>query len=368
MRTRFITLLFKAMIAAAAAGCGSHTDTLGPGGPAPADTIPTVKSLSVLETDAGRVAWSQDGSLIAYDKIGADGYADVWIMNPDGTNKANLTDGKPGLPGKHMGNPAWHPSGDWIVFQAERAVHVGSSDQAAPGVGLFNDLWAIKRDGTRSYQLTTITAGCATLHPLFSHDGASMLWCESGSGLTDWAVKLGDFLVLADSVSLSNVRTLRPGNPSGAVFYETGGDFFPDNQTFSFTGNLEPGQHWTGMDIYTFQPATASLSRKTQTMTEWDEHGHVSPDGKWIVWASTRGYAFDPVTLAGYRMDLWVMRADGSGQQRLTYYNEPGHAEYTGQPMVCGDLAWSPDASKIVGYVFIFGQPNHGNVVKFELE
>lgn len=124
----------------------------------PAAAYPTVSlSVRTIKEDGGRVDWSRSGNnLIAFDKLGADGYFDVYVMKPDGSDENCLTD-KPGLlPQKHNGQPAWHPSGEYIVFQAEKEFHYGSSNWSVPGSGINCDLWVVTSDGNSFYQLTDL--------------------------------------------------------------------------------------------------------------------------------------------------------------------------------------------------------------------
>jgi len=75
---------------------------------------------TIVERQAKTVDWSHQKDKIAFGKWANDGYVDVYLMNPDGSDRECLTCNKPGCPQKHNGNPAWHPAGDYIVFTAEK--------------------------------------------------------------------------------------------------------------------------------------------------------------------------------------------------------------------------------------------------------
>jgi len=47
------------------------------------------------------------------------------------------------------------------------------------------------------------------------------------------------------------------------------------------------------------------------------------------------------------------MNADGSGKTRLTYFNEPGHTEYTGERIVAADSSWGPDGTKLAALLIV---------------
>src|SRR5271163_2891747 len=106
-----------------------------------------VAGVRVLRTSGGRVSWGKARDLIAYDMLGANGYYEIHIMRPDGSEDSCLTCAKPGLPQRHNGQPEWHPSGDFIVFQSEQASHPGGSGEATPGFGRHSDLFIGTSDG-----------------------------------------------------------------------------------------------------------------------------------------------------------------------------------------------------------------------------
>jgi Tol biopolymer transport system component len=111
------------------------------------------------------------------------------------------------------------------------------------------------------------------------------------------------------------------------------------------------------MDIYWMDLSTQELTRLTETSgldgepAEWDEHAHLSPRGGVIAWMSSNGYGIsnDPnaPVVDWLRCELWLMNPDGSGKRRVTYFNEPGHPEFTGGRACVSDMAWSPDGTRL---------------------
>ena len=69
----------------------------------------------------GRLAWSVPRNLIAYDKVGSDGFYDIYTMRPDGSEDTCITCTASALPGLNIGSPRWHPTGNWMVFIAQRS-------------------------------------------------------------------------------------------------------------------------------------------------------------------------------------------------------------------------------------------------------
>jgi Tol biopolymer transport system component len=99
------------------------------------------------------------------------------------------------------------------------------------------------------------------------------------------------------------------------------------------------------MDIYTFNEKTGAYKRLT-TARGYDAEGSYSPDGAWIVFSSMRDAYNHPLNdrekkmldeNPSYFAEIYIMRADGSGQKRLT--NAPG---YDGGPF------FTHDGSRIV--------------------
>ncbi|GAB4262409.1 MAG: hypothetical protein Kow0079_18360 [Vicingaceae bacterium] len=83
-----------------------------------------VKKIELFKDEAGRPEFSFDGKQLAYHaKDGKTNY-DIYISDADGENVRCLTCNHPELPNKHIGQPSWHPNGEWIVFQAEKENHV----------------------------------------------------------------------------------------------------------------------------------------------------------------------------------------------------------------------------------------------------
>lgn len=310
-----------------------------------------VKNISILKQKGGRVDWlpATDGK-IAYDKKGLDGYYDVFTMNQDGGNDQCITCSHPLLPNRNQGQPAWHPSGLWLIFQAEKRYHPGLSIAANPGLGLYSDLWVISSDKKRVFQLTNIPSDGdhAVLHPHFSRDGKKLIWGEMYKkanllvrkqefGL--WKIKMADFSAINGVPSISNIKEYQP---IGNGWYETHG-FSPDGSTIYFTSNANSDRAYQA-NIYAYSIANNNLQRLT--MNGYNEHSQVSPNGKKIIWMHDEGTFAD-----GKGTDYWVMNADGTQKQQLTFFREQNNSSYDPSLLVAADGSWNFDGSKYVGYV-----------------
>jgi Tol biopolymer transport system component len=326
--------------------------------------------VSMLKVKGGRVDWSKANGLIAYDRPGANGvYYDLHVMSADGTVDRCLTCGKNGfLPQKNNGNPTWHPSGDYIVFQSEVADSAAAPFASNPGRGINNVLWVTDASGREFHQLTELSTSDATsgvLHPHFSPDGTRLAWTEiyEGSGLQTgmiyghWRLVWADFVVGADGgpPSLRNVQKMELGDPA---FYEIHG-FSPDGSRLVFSSNLEQSEYLGSMnnDIFLLDLTTFALTRLTDQ--NYNEHAQFFPKGRKIVWMTNTD-----VGILG--ADLWIMNEDGSGKERLTFFNNRGCPEYDGRVIV-SDNSVNAAGDKLVA--FIQDQTSDsGSIVLVELD
>lgn len=322
-----------------------------------------VKNIKTITKQGGRVDWSPNGSLIAFDRLGEDGYYDVWLMRPDGSEQRCLTCDKAQLPQKHNGNPVWSPDGKYLVFQSVdpnlKGLPFILSEQekllTGPGVGINNNIWLMTKNGDQFWQLTHIADKMGLLHPHFSHDGKKLLWSERVSNEPkpqgQWVIKIADLefqhtFVGPDFWYLANIQTFQPVNMR---FYETHG-FTPDNQKVIFSAT--PDGLFNHLEIYLYDLKTEELKQLTGPDEQWDEHAQLSPDGTKIVWMSSRDIEQELKQDKGMT-EFWLMNTDGSNKQRLTYFNDPTAPEhiFLEGGIVSKDNNWSPDGKKIVAYI-----------------
>jgi len=352
-------------VALAALVCGA----LAAAGPA-GDKLPTVKRITTIYEDHPKSAdWCAANELIAFCGWQLDGYCDVFVMRPDGKGVRCLTSRAGLCPQRHNGNPAWHPSGEFIAFTAqnedaargEDTVLARAESKSVPGSGVNCNLWVVKADGSKAWQLTDSKTDYDTprgvIHPQFSSDGKKIAWAalagEYPRGMVwgRWAIYVADFALDDGGPKLKNVQKLQPGQQMN--FYETHA-FSKDGSRLLFSANCEPGQPVTGIDIYEYEIASGRLKNLTNTPGAWDEHAHWSPDGKWIAWMSSTGMDINYKEVRGgewrkyLKTDLWIMDSGGKERERLTFFNEKGHPHYLGGRTIVSDSAWSPDGKGLV--------------------
>ena len=311
--------------------------------------------ITIITENGGHLAWSKKNNKIAFDRLGKDKYFDLWIMSPDGSGKKSITVNHPKLPNKHIGQPAWHPSGKLIVIQAQKG-HVPryADTKCTPGAGALNDLWLITPDGKQTWRIHSVRDevsknAAGVLHPHFSNDGSKLFWAErirdNGKPFGEWILRIAEFTYSpATGPRLGHIRDYNPGG--GSSFFESH-NFSPDDQYVLFTGNQDGP-----LEIYEMNVDSGAVKRLTyHSAYTWDEHAHYSPDGKKIIWMSSKGLRFT-VKPFDLETEFWIMNRDGSGKRQLTWFHTPGHPHHLNQSFaVAADFDWSPDGSRIAALV-----------------
>lgn len=339
-----------------AAALAAQAEEAEPGPP----LAPEVRGMRVLVRGGARPDWAVQGDLIAFDRRGPDDRYDAYVARPDGTGERCLTCPHPQLRTSHVVSPAWHPSGEYLAFQAQEPARRLGLDAAAlttPDRGLHSEIWIISRDGRSVWQVTRAehTAG-AVLDPRFSYEGGLLLWSErveSREGRWGrWALRLGRFTERAGTPRVRKVETVRLGE-TGRFVQAQG--FTPDETGLLVSGNLDPGLPESGLDLYLFDLDGGRLTNLTRTPGEYDGEARFSPDGESIAWTSSRGVEDGgprigqvdrPPSARAMPRELWIMAADGSDPRRLTFFNHP-ESPGGGRPAVVSGLAWSPDGHRI---------------------
>lgn len=324
---------------------------LGQGSMSIAETIDV--NLSDFRGRGGRVDWSPNGEFVVFDRKGRDGGFDLYITY-DFTTEQCLTCNHPDLPNKkrNYGQPAVHPDGRYIVFQAEKQKHRFIIPLATnPGAGVFNDIWVYDLKTNRARPLLQVpnSKHHGVLHPQFSKDGKQLSWSEMYMGMKlkvpgqhagSWKLKVATF----SPDGLSDIKEYQPGEE---VIYENHG-FSLDGKSLFFSSNMRRSNPVNlSTDIYKMNLETGRLVRLTSE--GYNEHAHISPDGKYIVWMSSIGNG-DTYDYYKVGTDYWLMNVDGSNKRRLTYLNQPGHPHFRGRYAIAADFAWDPSSSAKNGY------------------
>jgi Tol biopolymer transport system component len=291
------------------------------------------------------MTFSPDGTQVAIPLI-VNGKTEIHTMAPDGTGQKCLTCGQ----GGNNDGVRWRPgSADTLIFISDRD-HPFATGNAGGGFG--QELYAMHADGSQPTRLTQSHAWATNYHVNWSPDGMHIIW-----GRTDtyaWDVMIADFVSDAAGMRLVNERRL----VHDTTWWETHG-FTADNK-FVITTNTRAG--FESADLYAIDVSSGQRTRLTTSMA-WDEHAHLSPDGREIVWISGRWHPASVLRLndgsispvldflwiipgiffeflnapAGYTSELTLMNADGSNIHALT-----------NEQQVIADSQWSFDGTRII--------------------
>ena len=135
--------------------------------------------------------WGQADGKIAFTSW-REGSGDVWIMNADGSDPVNLTQGR------HAScvNPSWSPDGTKIAYLAF------SDDPASGRVDYsIGDVWVMDADGGNSQQMGSLTNPGFGLYDL--------IWAEDGSFIYRYIQHRSEVFVVALDGSGSSLMDWR---------------------------------------------------------------------------------------------------------------------------------------------------------------
>lgn len=216
---------------------------------------------------------SPDGSRIAF-ASNRSGHFEIFVMNSDGSDPRQLTSSS--ITSTNTW-PRWSPNGEWIAFQSNVN-------------GTF-EIHLIHPDGTGLKQVTT--AG-VNQFPAWSPDGTRL------------AVRRDvDIYVLDVGGAVDPVRltTVGPLNQMAA--------WSPDGTQIAFMSTREPGNYPSVFLMNADGSGQIDLTPKPDAVTVWGSRAPAwSPNGQYIYFTGMRP---DMAT-----EQIYVMRADGSDQTRLT--------------------------------------------------
>lgn len=194
--------------------------------------------------------------------------------------------------GKRAGEGYWAPDGKRLVFQSER-------DPANPFYQIF---------------VMDMTSG-------------DVKRISNGVGKTTCAF----FRPNSDEILFASTHH----DPKSAQYQKEELDFRASGKERRYSWDYDPE-----MDIYAFSEKTGAYKRLT-TAKGYDAEASYSPDGQWIALSSMRDAYNRPLndkekkqleTDPSYFAEIYIMKADGSGQTRLT--TSPG---YDGGPFFTHD-------------------------------
>jgi Tol biopolymer transport system component len=247
--------------------------------------LPVAAALLVWAAGAAALPEARNG-LLAFASAG-----DIWVVDPDGENLEPITQG----PARDV-YPTWSPEGTRIVFSSNR--------------GRSRDLWIMEADGGGLRRLTRNRGTRAQdSAPTISPDGRRLAFARRLRGNQEI------YVMNLDGTGLRRL-TRFPGIDFDPAWS-------PDGTQIAFWRALRRARR-TVHQVFAIDADGTNLRQLT-----WGASSDApswSPDGSKIAFTRT----------ARARGDIWTMRADGTGQQRVT-----GGVPHD------DDSVWAPDGSAI---------------------
>ena len=318
-----------------------------------------------LTTDPARddkPAWSPDGRRIAFLRFSASYRADVFVVPALGGAERRVGSIMASPTVRPMSDLAWTPDGTWLAVSAR-----ASAGEPA-------GIWLLQADGPERRRLTTAAPLSTTpdaalwdLSPAFSADGRRMAFIRETAiainaiyvlplspegtpagppvkvlgdpqrGALGLAWTPGDrALVFASGGHLGMSRLHRVPLAPGTSVPLGSPELLPFGEqatavSIARTGRLVYSAQFRDTEFRTLSlvhPTGGPGFSRLAPSTFDEETPDYSPDGQWLVFASTRSGA----------EEIRMARADGSNPQQMTSMGGPQ----------CANPQWSPDGTRVL--------------------
>ena len=319
---------------------------------------------AIVRSPDGLVVWSPDLTRYIVNKKDASGTYQLYVGSATQAPVCISCTQKPNgpAPNRHKLQPAWHPSGQWIVLAGERDDYTPPPLVPPPVIegwiqsGLFVNIYITRPDGSEWHQASDFGhgAGDGFTGVALTPDGKHGVWAQIVDGnvlqylFGRWQLILADFQV--DSAGAPGFTNLRDITPAGAAWVEPG-NFAPDGKSLLISSDIgltDP----QGMDQFVLDISTGGVRNLTNSPDIWDEHGVFSPDGTKILFMSSYPFRDNPLShlTIFLKTEFMLMDSDGSHLQQVTHFNTPGYPE-SNTPQEGGSVAasgvWRPDGRSI---------------------
>ena len=268
--------------------------------------------------------WGQaDGKIVFISD--REGYSDVWIMNGDGSDPVNLTQGR------HCASPAWSPDGTKIAY-----IYLDDYPRGRYG----GEIWLMDADGGNPQQLTDDSVDKIRLS--WSEDGRSIYYNVLGAPTDDGGNRIDSFVMALDGSSSSPVdgrevphfrqASLSPDGTKEAliVLREKGEEEKPARLYVRDANEDEYFIPWLN-DEHPFIPLPSLTRNATVSDRTWVTKPTWSPDSMRMAFTS----------LTHPRL-IWAVDIDGDNLVELT--NGLGGRNPVWQPVVPSAIATSVES------------------------
>ena len=253
-----------------------------------------------LQYDASP-AWSPDGKKIIFasfrDLHKPNGiiFAEIYVMNADGTHPINLTQS----PERADFSSSWSPDGKQIAFTSDEGWKWDGSG------GSHRNIWVMDADGGNPRNLTN--HGAMDRMPDWSPDGNQIAFESNRDGgweFNFWKAPSDIYAMTPDGANLINLTNhpAADGNPAWS----------PDGMQIAFESNRDGYDNW---EVYVMNANGTNPINLTNHPAE-DRAADWSPDGLRIVFSSNRAGDWERNPKDNW--EVFVMNADGTHPINLT--------------------------------------------------
>ncbi len=322
-----------------------------------------VREVRRWRAGAGRVDWQHQGEWIAFDELGSEGRHHLYLQRADGTSEKCLTCDHYDLRKLNTLSPVWHPSGEYLVFQAQqnaRKLKLDPLRLASAYRGLHSDLWLITRDGRRAWQLTQLNRpgygdtfghgnSGAVVDPHFSHEADRLVWSQR---MDNTVGRWGEWVPQVAEIELGRIPKLgkiRGHKVEGIRGFVVAHGFTPNDRGL-FVSVPGQGGGERGRDVLRLDLDSGVTERLTATADFRDDLVFVSPRSDAMIWVSNRNVPSYGSQQLPWKGDLWAMSKSRLRQERLTHFNDPESKHYLGEALI-DDVAWGPEGDRLMLHV-----------------
>ena len=244
-------------------------------------------------------AWSPDGKKITFasfrDLHKPKGiiFAEIYVMNPDGTNPINLTQS----PERADFSSSWSPDGKQIAFTSDEGFKWDGSG------GSRRNIWVMDADGGNPRNLTNHEALDSS--PDWSPDGMQIAFVSNRDGDWEfdfWKAPSDIYAMTPDGANLINLTNhpAADGNPAWS----------PDGMQIAFTSDRDGNREIYVMNADGTNPINLTNHPAEDRAADW------APDGQQIAFVSNRDGDWEKKPNDNW--EIYVMNADGANSINLT--------------------------------------------------
>ncbi len=268
-----------------------------------------LKQLTQTPQNEFNYTWRPDGKKVAYIST-ADGSAQIWEMNPDGSGKTRISDFEGGINGFRYASDFKK-----IAFSAEVTIEDPLTKELYEGLSL--------------------TKGKVYNKMMFRHWDE---WRETYSHL---------FIADLQGGKLTNPVDIMAGEPFDFPNKPFGGmedmSWHPEGKFIAYSCHKKDGKEYavsTNSDIYIYDLENKKTDNFTSGLKGYDLAPNYSPDGKFLAWSSMErdGYEADKLRMMVYNLET-KSRVDFTG----FFDNDAEH------------LVWADDSKSIYFVSYWYG-------------